>query len=80
MARLDGKVAVITGAASGMGAATAHLFASEGARVLVTDMDNEKGQHVAAELGDSGDFFHVCLLYTSPSPRDATLSRMPSSA
>ena len=59
MARLDGKVAVITGAASGMGAATARLFASEGARVLVTDMDSEKGQRVAAELGDSGDFFHV---------------------
>ena len=39
MNRLDGKVAVITGAASGMGAATARLFASEGARVLVTDMD-----------------------------------------
>ncbi|MEC7827081.1 MAG: glucose 1-dehydrogenase [Actinomycetota bacterium] len=59
MNRLDGKVAVITGAASGMGAATARLFASEGARVLVTDMDDEKGQNIAEELGDNGDFFHV---------------------
>ena len=59
MNRLDGKVAVITGAASGMGAATARLFASEGARVLVTDMDDEKGRNIAEELGDQGDFFHV---------------------
>ena len=39
MGKLDGKVAVITGAASGMGASTARLFVSEGAQVLVTDMD-----------------------------------------
>jgi len=59
VSRLEGKVAVITGAASGMGAATARLFASEGARVLVTDMNDEKGQIVAAEIGDLGDFLHV---------------------
>ena len=50
MGKLEGKVAVITGAASGMGAATARLFASEGARVLVTDMNETKGQEVALSL------------------------------
>ncbi len=59
MGKLEGKVAVITGAASGMGAATARLFASEGARVLVTDMNETKGQEVAEELGANGEFKKV---------------------
>ena len=59
MGKLEGKVAVITGAASGMGAATARLFASEGARVLVTDMNETKGQEVAEELGPNGEFKKV---------------------
>ena len=59
MGKLDGKVAVITGAASGMGAATAQLFASEGARVLVTDMNEAKGQDVAEKLGPNGEFKRV---------------------
>ena len=54
MGRLEGKVAVITGAASGIGAATARRFASEGARVLVADMNDEKGHIVAAELTGQG--------------------------
>ena len=54
MGRLEGKVAIITGAGSGMGAATAQLFVSEGARVLVTDMNDEKGHIVAAELTGQG--------------------------
>src|SRR5262245_66478154 len=41
--RLDGKVALITGAGSGMGRAAAELFASEGARVVVTDLDEAAG-------------------------------------
>src|SRR5439155_15673318 len=41
--RLDGKVALITGAGSGMGRAAAELFASEGARVVVTDVDEDAG-------------------------------------
>jgi 3alpha(or 20beta)-hydroxysteroid dehydrogenase len=49
--RLDGKVALITGAARGIGAAIARRFAAEGARVLVTDADEEGVRQLAAELG-----------------------------
>jgi 3alpha(or 20beta)-hydroxysteroid dehydrogenase len=51
MGRLDGKVAVVTGAARGIGAAIARRFAAEGARVLVTDADEEGVRQLAAELG-----------------------------
>lgn len=56
MTRLDGKVALITGAASGMGLEAARLFASEGARVVLSDVTEEAGQAAAAELGDAGAF------------------------
>ena len=59
MGRLDDRVAVITGAGSGMGAETARLFAKEGAQVLVTDMNESKGQAVADELGAKGAFLRV---------------------
>jgi 3alpha(or 20beta)-hydroxysteroid dehydrogenase len=51
--RLDGKVALVTGAARGIGAAIARRFAAEGARVLVTDADEEGVRQLAAELGAS---------------------------
>ncbi|MFK7843117.1 MAG: SDR family NAD(P)-dependent oxidoreductase, partial [Sphingorhabdus sp.] len=47
---IAGKTAIITGAASGMGRATAHLFASEGAHVAVTDLDQDKCDAVVQEI------------------------------
>ena len=49
---IAGRVAVVTGAASGMGRATAKLFAAEGARVAVTDLDQAACEAVAAECGE----------------------------
>ena len=56
MARLAGKIAIITGAAKGLGEADARLFAKEGATVILTDMDVENGQRVAEEIGGNAEF------------------------
>jgi 3alpha(or 20beta)-hydroxysteroid dehydrogenase len=53
MARLDGKVAIVTGAARGLGEETARLFAAEGARLLIGDVLEERGRAVAESLGAS---------------------------
>lgn len=62
MARIQGKVAVLTGAASGIGEATARLFAYEGAAVVMADVNDERGEKLAAEIRASGgkaDYVHA---------------------
>lgn len=56
MGRLEGKVAIITGAAKGLGEADARMFAREGAKVVLTDIDLAAGQKVANEIGESAHF------------------------
>jgi len=54
MGKLDGKVAVITGAASGMGRATALRFAKEGAAVVVSDLNSQAGEATISEIAAAG--------------------------
>lgn len=54
--RLEGRTAIITGGASGIGAATVRRFVDEGARVTIADRDEEQGEALAAELGDATRF------------------------
>lgn len=57
--RLAGKVAVVTGGASGIGEGTVRRFVAEGARVVVADVQDERGAALVAELGDATVFCHV---------------------
>ncbi len=56
MGKLDGRVAVITGGASGIGEATVRLFVWEGARVVIADLQDAKGEALAKELGPSAAY------------------------
>jgi 3alpha(or 20beta)-hydroxysteroid dehydrogenase len=56
MGKLQDRVAIVTGAASGMGAATAELFAAEGAKVVLCDVQRELGEAVAAKIGGAAIF------------------------
>lgn len=62
MGRLEGKVAVITGGSSGIGAATARLFAQEGAQLVIADILDEEGQNLVRELGDSAVYRHTNVI------------------
>lgn len=59
MGRLTGKTALVTGAARGIGAAITAAFASEGAWVFLTDIDDEAGKDRARQLGDRAVFQHL---------------------
>lgn len=59
MKRLEGKVAVITGGASGIGEGTVRLFADEGARVVIADVQDARGEKLAEELGPNTSYYHT---------------------
>src|SRR5438309_888964 len=59
MGRLDGKVAIVTGGASGIGAATVRRFVAEGARVVIADLNDEAGEGVAHALGPAAAYRHA---------------------
>src|SRR5580704_7759577 len=59
MARLDDKVAIITGAARGQGEAEARLFAREGAKVVLADVLDEEGAAVAKDIGSAATYVHL---------------------
>lgn len=59
MGKLDGKVAVITGGASGIGSAAARLFVAEGCRVVIADVRDDKGEQLAAQLGQATAYLHT---------------------
>lgn len=59
MGRLDGKVAIITGAARGMGRATAEAFVQEGARIVLADVLDAEGAAVAQALGGNASYQHL---------------------
>jgi 3alpha(or 20beta)-hydroxysteroid dehydrogenase len=59
MARLTGKIALITGAARGQGAAAARRYVAEGARVALADVAGDEGRRLVDELGDAAAYHHL---------------------
>ena len=78
--RLQGKVALITGAARGQGAAEARLFAQEGAKVVLADVLDREGAVVAAEIAEAGgDVVYVHLDVTNQEEWDGAIQSAVSS-
>ena len=69
--RLDGKVAVVTGGCSGIGLATVERFVEEGARVVIGDIDDERGHRLAGRLGGDDVTTYVHVDVTAPAEVDA---------
>lgn len=59
MERLKGKVAIITGGASGIGESTVRLFAEEGCRVVIADVQDAKGEELSKSLGENAAYIHT---------------------
>ena len=73
MKRLEGKVALVTGGARGIGEGIVRRFVAEGASVMITDLLDEPGEALAAELGESAAFLHQDV--TSRARWEETVSR-----
>ena len=63
--QLSGKVAVVTGGASGLGKATAERYVDEGASVAIFDLNDDTGQAVAGKLGEQAAYYHVDVADTT---------------
>jgi 3alpha(or 20beta)-hydroxysteroid dehydrogenase len=72
MGRVDGKVALISGGARGMGAAHAQALVSEGAQVVIGDVLDQEGEAVAEKIGESAYFVHLDV--TDPDQWDAAVA------
>jgi NAD(P)-dependent dehydrogenase (short-subunit alcohol dehydrogenase family) len=67
MVRFDGKLAIVSGGASGMGAATAKRIVEEGGSVVTLDINEKGGQEVAHQIGNSCEFFKADVTTEPPS-------------
>jgi NAD(P)-dependent dehydrogenase (short-subunit alcohol dehydrogenase family) len=76
MGRLEGKIALITGAGQGIGRAAARLFATEGARVVVAEIAREQGEATAKTIRDAGGE----VLFVATDVRDPASASKPRSA
>ena len=74
-AELSGKVAIVTGGASGLGRATVELFLKEGARVVIADVDAARGEDLARALGPAALFKKTDVANADDSPGRWSTSR-----